>query len=150
MTLKEQIDADIKKAMLARSKDELTALRGIKSMILLAETEKSASADLSEDVEKKILMKAAKQRKESAEIFEKEGRAELAQKELLELEVINRYLPKQLSDEAITEEIKKIIATVGAAGPQDIGKVMGRATKQLAGKADGKKISDIAKTLLAS
>lgn len=150
MSLKEQIDSDIKKAMLAKSKDELMALRSIKSLILLAETEKSASAELSEDVEGKILMKAAKQRKESAEIFQKEGRQELADKELLELEVISKYLPKQLSDTEIESEIKTIIAKVGAGGLQDIGKVMGFATKQLAGKADGKKISEIAKNLLGS
>lgn len=150
MSLKEQIDADIKKAMLAKSKDELMALRSIKSLILLAETEKSASAELSGDVEGKILMKAAKQRKESAEIFQKEGRQELAAKELLELDVISRYLPKQLSDEEIEAEIKTIITQVGAAGLQDIGKVMGSASKQLAGKADGKKISEIAKKLLSA
>ncbi len=150
MSLKEQIDGDIKKAMLAKNKDELMALRSIKSLILLAETEKSASAELSGDAEGKILMKAAKQRKESAEIFQKEGRQELADKELLELEVISRYLPKQLSDEEIETEIKSIIAAVAAAGMQDIGKVMGAATKQLAGKADGKKISEIAKKLLGS
>jgi uncharacterized protein len=150
MSLKEQIDGDIKKAMLAKSKEELMALRSIKSLILLAETEKTASAELSGDVESKLLMRAAKQRKESAEIFQREGRQELADKELLELEVINRYLPKQLSDEEITEEIKKIIASVGAAGPHDIGKVMGTASKQLAGKADGKKISELAKKLLGS
>ena len=150
MSLKEQIDGDIKKAMLAKSKDELMALRSIKSLILLAETEKTAAAELSGDVEGKLLMKAAKQRKESAEIFQREGRQELADKELLELDVINRYLPKQLSDEEITAEIKTIIATVGASGPQDIGKVMGTATKLLAGKADGKKISELAKKLLGS
>ena len=150
MNLKEQIDADIKKAMLAKNKEELTALRGIKSMILLAETEKGGSGDISSDVEMKLLTKAAKQRKESAEIFQKEGRQDLAQKELFELEVISRYLPKQLSESEITDELKKIIAQVGAKGPQDMGKVMGTATKALAGKADGKMISDLVKKLLAS
>ena len=95
-------------------------------------------------------MKAAKQRKESAEIFQKEGREELAKKELLEFEVISRYLPKQLSEGEISVELKKIIEQVGAKGPQDMGKVMGIATKQLAGKADGKVISDLVKKLLAS
>jgi uncharacterized protein YqeY len=150
MSLKEQIDGDIKKAMLAKNKDELTALRGIKSLILLAETEKTATADLSDEIEKKLLIKAAKQRKESAEIFQREGREELAKKELIELEVINRYLPKQLSDEEISTELKKIIVSVAGNGLQDIGKVMGVATKQLAGKADGKKISELAKTLLGA
>ena len=150
MSLKTTIDADIKKAMLAKNKEELEALRSIKSMILLSETEKGGSGDLAADVENKLLMKAAKQRKESAEIFEKEGRADLAAKENLQLEVISRYLPKQLSEEEISTEIKAIIAQVGAKGPQDMGKVMGVASKSLAGKADGKMISEIVKKLLAS
>jgi len=150
MSLKQQIDNDIKKAMLAKNKDELTALRSVKSLILLAETEKGVSAEISQEAENKLLMKAAKQRKESAEIFQKEGRDELAQKELLELEVISRYLPTQLSEAEIGVEVKKIIEQVGAKGPQDMGKVMGAATKQLAGKADGKMISEIVKKLLAS
>lgn len=150
MSLKQQIDSDIKSAMLAKNKEELMALRSIKSLILLAETEKGVTAEISSEAESKLLMKAAKQRKESAEIFQKEGRDELAQKELLELEVISRYLPKQLSEDEITSEVKKIIEQVGAKGPQDMGKVMGTATKQLAGKADGKMISEIVKKLLAS
>lgn len=150
MSLKQQIDSDIKTAMLAKNKDELTALRAIKSMILLAETEKSGTGELNTEIESKLLMKAAKQRKESAEIFQKEGREDLAKKELLELEVVSRYLPKQLSEADIQIEVKKIIEQVGAKGPQDMGKVMGTATKQLAGKADGKMISEIVKKLLAS
>lgn len=150
MSLKQQIDSDIKSAMLAKNKEELMALRSIKSLILLAETEKGVSAEISSEAESKLLMKAAKQRKESAEIFQKEGRDELAQKELLELEVISRYLPKQMSEDEITIEVKKIIEQVGAKGPQDMGKVMGTATKQLAGKADGKMISEIVKKILAS
>jgi len=148
MSLKQQIDNDIKKAMLEKNKDELTALRSIKSQILLAETEKGGSDTLAGDVENKILMKAAKQRKESAEIFQKENRDDLAKKELLELEVISRYLPKQLSEEEIKAVLKEIIEQVGAKGPQDMGKVMGAATKQLSGKADGKVISDLVKKLL--
>ena len=150
MSLKQQIDTNIKAAMLAKNKDELTALRAIKSMILLAETEKSGTGELSIDIERKLLMKAAKQRKESSEIFQKEGREDLAKTELLELEVISRYLPKQLSEGEIQAEVKKIIELVGAKGPQDMGKVMGTATKQLAGKAEGKMISEIVKKLLAS
>ena len=150
MSLKQQIDNDIKAAMLAKNKEELTALRGVKSMILLAETEKGGSGDLSSDIENKLLMKAAKQRKESAEIFQKEGREDLAKKELFEFEVISRYLPKQLSEEEVTAELKKITELVGAKGPQDMGKVMGTATKQLAGKADGKMISELVKKILAS
>ena len=150
MSLKTTIDNDIKKAMLAKNKEELDALRSIKSMILLAETEKGGSNELAIDIENKLLMKAAKQRKESAEIFQKEGRQDLAQRENLQLEIISRYLPKQLSEVEITAEIKTIIAHVGAKGPQDMGKVMGVATKSLAGKADGKMISEIVKKLLAS
>jgi uncharacterized protein YqeY len=150
MSLKLQIDSDIKKAMLAKNKEELEALRSIKSMILLAETEKSSAADISADVENKLLMKAAKQRKESADIFKTQGRQDLADKELLQLDVINRYLPKQLSEDEIAAAIKNIITEVGAKGPQDMGKVMGTATKKLAGQADGKVISELVKKLLAS
>jgi len=150
MSLRQQIDNDIKTAMLAKNKEELTALRSVKSLILLAETEKGSSGEISLDMENKLLMKAAKQRKESAEIFQKEGREDLAKKELFELEVISRYLPKQLSEEEVSTELKKVIEQVGAKGPQDMGKVMGVATKQLAGKADGKLISEIVKKLLAS
>ncbi len=150
MSLKTQIDNDIKAAMLAKNKDELTALRSIKSMILLAETEKGGSGDLAQDIEGKLLMKAAKQRKESAEIFQKEGRDDLAKKELLEYEVISRYLPKQLTEEEITVELKKIMEQVGAKGPQDMGKVMGTATKQMSGKYNVKEISELVKKLLYS
>ena len=150
MSLKQQIDNDIKSAMLAKNKEELNALRSVKSLILLAETEKGGTGDINQEVENKLLMKAAKQRKESAEIFQKEGREDLVKKELFELEVISRYLPKQLSEDEITAEVKKIIEQVGAKGPQDMGKVMGSATKQLAGKADGRMISEIVKKTLAS
>ena len=150
MSLKQQIDNDIKQAMLAKNKEELEALRGIKSQILLAETEKGGSGEIAQDVEMKLLTKAAKQRKESIEIFTREGRDDLAKREQFQLDVISRYLPKQMSESEISEELKKIIAAVGAKGPQDMGKVMGTATKQLAGKADGKLISDLVKKLLAS
>jgi uncharacterized protein YqeY len=150
MSLKSQIDNDIKQAMLAREKERLEALRSIKSMILLAETDKSNTGDISTDIESKLLMKAAKQRKESAEIFQKEGREDLAKRELFQLEVISAYLPKQLSEEEIKGELTKIIEQVGAKGPQDMGKVMGTATKVLAGKADGKLISELVKKLLTA
>ena len=150
MSLRATIDNDIKKAMLAKNKEELDALRSIKAMILLSETEKGGSGDLAADVENKLLMKAAKQRKESAEIFQKEGRQDLAQRENQQLEIISRYLPKQLSEAEITTELKAIIAQVGAKGPQDLGKVMGTATKSLAGKADGRLISEIVKKLLTA
>lgn len=149
MSLKLKIDNDIKVAMLAKKKEELEALRSIKSMILLAETEKGVSAEISPDVENKLLMKAAKQRKESAEIFQKENREELAKRELAQLEIINRYLPKQLSQDEVEALVKNIITQAGAKGPQDMGKVMGVATKQLAGQADGKMISELVKKLLA-
>ena len=150
MGLKQQIDSEIRKAMLARDKEELEALRSIKSMILLAETEKGGSDDLSPDAEKKLLMKAAKQRKESADIFQQQGRKDLADRELLQLDVINRFLPKQLSQEQVESALRAIIQEVGATGPQDMGKVMGVATKKLAGQADGKVISEVVKKLLSS
>lgn len=150
MSLKQQIDNDIKKAMLAKNKEELEALRAIKSLILLAETEKGGAGDVSADTENKLLMKAAKQRKESADIFSQQGRKDLADKEQAQLEIISRYLPKQLTPEETEAEIKNIIAEVGANGPQDMGKVMGTATKKLAGQADGKIISEIVKKLLTS
>jgi uncharacterized protein YqeY len=150
MSLKEQIDAAIKVAMLARNKEELDALRSIKSMILLAETEKGASGEIGTDAELKLLMRAAKQRKESADVFRQNGRPELAEKEEFQLEIISKYLPKQLSEEEITSELKDIIAQTNASGPQDMGKVMGIATKKLAGKADGKMISELVKKLLGS
>ncbi|MFY0593191.1 GatB/YqeY domain-containing protein [Roseivirga sp.] len=148
MSLKLQIEADIKKAMLAREKDELKALRAIKSMILLAETEKGGSGDVSEDAELKLLMKAVKQRKDSAQIYKDQGREDLATTEVAEIAVIEKYLPKQLSEDEIRAELEKIIAQVGASGPQDMGKVMGMASKAMAGKADGKTISGIVKSIL--
>ncbi|MDH5368154.1 MAG: GatB/YqeY domain-containing protein [Cyclobacteriaceae bacterium] len=149
MSLKQKIEEDIKAAMLAKKKEELTPLRAIKSAILVAETEKGADGSVSEETELKLLTKAAKQRKESADIFNKNGRTELAEKEMFEYEVISRYLPKQMTDAEISEAISAIIAEVGATGMQDMGKVMGKASKSLAGKADGKKIADTVKSLLA-
>lgn len=150
MSLKATIDNDIKKAMLAKNKEELEALRSIKSMILLAETEKGHATELAADAENKLLMKAAKQRKESAEIFQKEGRTDLASRENFQLEIISRYLPKQMSESELNDAIKAIVTQVGAKGPQDMGKVMGVATKSLAGKADGKVISEMVKKILAA
>ncbi|MFT7032321.1 MAG: hypothetical protein ACJA2S_000820 [Cyclobacteriaceae bacterium] len=149
MSLKLQIDGDIKKAMLAKEKDKLRALRAIKSMILLAETEKGRTEVLSEEVEMKLLTKAVKQRKDSYELFMEQGRDDLAVIEKDELDVINTYLPKQLSEEEVKQELQKVIEQVGATGPQDMGKVMGAATKALAGKADGKTISGLVKSLLS-
>src|SRR5688572_14670440 len=150
MSLKQQIDNDIKKAMLAKNKEELEALRAVKSLILLAETDKGSAGDISSDTENKLLQKAVKQRKESAEIFLQQGRHELADKETFQLEVISRYLPKQLSEEQVVAALKNIIEQVGAKGPQDMGKVMGAATKTLSGQADGKVISELVKKLLTT
>lgn len=148
MSLKGQIESDIKSAMLAKDKDKLRALRSIKSMILLAETEKGAKGELAEKDEIKLLTKAAKQRRESAEVYKAQDRPELEAIELAELVIIENYLPKQLSEEEILEELKTIIAETNAQGPQDMGKVMGEATKKLAGQADGKVISVLVKSLL--
>ena len=150
MSLKEQIDSDIKQAMLNKQKDELRALRAIKSLILLAETEKGKQGELMEDVEMGLLMKAAKQRKDSIQIYDDQGRQDLAQKEKDELTIIERYLPKQMSEEEIENELNGIIASIGAQGMKDMGKVMGLATKKLAGKAEGKKIAELTKKLLAN
>ncbi|MCU0415585.1 MAG: GatB/YqeY domain-containing protein [Cytophagaceae bacterium] len=150
MSLKETIESDIKKAMLAKNQDDLRALRAIKSLILLAETEKGASAALSSEKEIQLLTKAAKQRKESADIFGTQGRADLQEKELHELAVIEKYLPKQLTKEEIIEKIKGVVSEIGAKGPGDMGKVMGVASKQLAGLADGKVISETVKEVLAA
>jgi len=149
MSLKEQIEADIKKAMLAKNKDDLRALRAIKSMILLAETEKGAGDKLSPDAEIKILQKATKQRMDSITIYREQKRDDLADAEQAELDVIKRYLPEQLSEEELEVKIKEIIKTTGAGSMQDMGKVMGMATKTLAGKADGKTISQVVKKLLS-
>ena len=148
MSLKEQIDADIKTAMLAKQKDDLLVLRSIKSMLLLASTEKGAGDEVSGEQEMKILVKAAKQRKESADVYTSNSRDDLAAKELMELEVINRYLPKQMSEEEVKTEIEKIVTQVGASSMKDMGKVMGMANQALAGKADGKLIATIVKSLL--
>ncbi|MCE7995926.1 MAG: GatB/YqeY domain-containing protein [Roseivirga sp.] len=148
MSLKQQIESDIKKAMLARQKDELKALRAVKSMILLAETEKGSSGELTEDAENKMLMKAVKQRRDSAQIYKEQGREDLCAVEMEEVAVIEKYLPKQLSLEEVAEVVKGVIAQLGASGPQDMGKVMGAATKALAGQSDGKTISGIVRQLL--
>lgn len=148
MSLKTKIDGDIKTAMRAKDKDRLRALRAIKSLIMLEETKEGAGDGISEAEEIKLLSKAAKQRKEAAEVYQDQNRAELAQKELDELAVIEEYLPKQLSEEELKEKLQAIIQEVGASAPSDMGKVMGRASKELAGQADGKTISQMVKTLL--
>mgnify|MGYP001155613543 CR=1 FL=1 len=150
MSLKSQIEADIKKAMLAKQKDELKALRAIKSMILLAETEKGSAGTISEDTEMKMLMKAVKQRKDSASIYKEQGREDLYAIEMSEVQVIERYLPQPLTEEELRNELQQVIKQSGAEGPKDMGKVMGMANKVLAGKADGKTISSLVKEMLAN
>ena len=149
MALKQKIDAEIKSAMIAKDKARLTALRAIKSLILLEETKEGFSGELSSEEELKLLTKAAKQRKDSAEIYEKQGRKDLLDVELAELAVIQEFLPKAFSAEELEAAVKEIISRCGAAGPKDMGKVMGIASKELAGKADGKAIADQVKHLLA-
>ena len=143
-----QVSADIKTAMLARDKVALEALRGIKKEFLEAKTAKGGDGTLPDDQAVKILQKMVKQRKESARIFTEQNRQDLADNELAEVAVIEKYLPAQMSEEQLESEIAAIIAQVGAAGPQDMGKVMGVASKQLAGKAEGRAISEKVKALL--
>jgi uncharacterized protein YqeY len=150
MSLKQRIEGEIKSAMLARDKVRLTAMRAIKSIILLEETKEGFSGELSAEDELKVLTKSAKQRKDSAEIYEKQNRADLLEVELAELAIIQEFLPKALSTEELVQAIKAIIASSGATGPKDMGKVMGLASKELAGKADGKEISEQVKLLLAN
>jgi len=150
MSLKEKIEGEIKQAMLKKDKERLTPLRAIKSLILLAETEKGGAHGLTEDAELKLLTKAAKQRKDSLAIYEEQDRADLAEKEASELKVIEEFLPKQMTEEELEAALKEVISEVGAAGPQDMGKVMGVATKKFAGKADGKAISMLTKKLLSN
>ncbi len=148
MTLEERINQDMKTAMKAKDKVTLEALRAVKSAILIAKTEKG-SGELTPEAELKLLQKQVKQRKDSAEIYNQQNRADLADNELTEAAAIEKYLPKMLSDEEVTAEVTKIIEDVGAQGPSDMGKVMGAATKALAGKADGKAIADKVKSILA-
>ena len=149
MSLKQQIETDIKEAMKSRNQTELLALRAIKSMILLAETEKGASGEVSDEGSNKILLKAAKQREESAQLYKEQGRDDLANKELAELEIIQRYLPEQLSEEEVELKVKGIVDQTGASSMADMGKVMGLAMKELAGSTDGKTISAIVRKLLS-
>ena len=149
MNLFDQVSNDIKSAMLAKDKVRLEALRGIKKEFLEAKTAKGADGELTDDMAMKILAKMVKQRKESAQIYTEQNRPDLAAPELAEAAVIETYLPKQMTEEELTEALKAIIAQVGATTPQEMGKVMGVATKQLAGRADGRAISAKVKELLA-
>jgi len=150
MTLEEKINQDIKTAMIAKDANKLRGLRAVKAAILLAKTEKGHhSEELTEETEIKVLQKLVKQRKESAEIYKTQNRDDLYAIEVEEQEVIEAYLPKQLSREEVEAIIKEIISTTGASTVKDMGKVMGAANQQLAGKADGRTISELVKSLLA-
>ena len=148
MSLEITINEQLKKAMLAKDEKGLRALRAIKSAILLAKTAEGAAAEISEEAEVKMLQKLVKQRKDSIEIFEQQNRADLALKEKEEVEVIEKFLPQQLSANEIKQVVAAIIQDAGATDISALGKIMGIASKQLAGKADGKAISTAVKELL--
>ncbi len=150
MSLEQKIMSSLKTAMLAKDEAALRSLRAIKAAILLAKTSEGAKGDLSQDDEMKLLQKLVKQRRDSLEIFQQQNRPDLAAKEQEELEVIEKFLPQQLSPEELKAELQGIISSVGAAAPADFGKVMGVASKQLAGRADGKAIAATVKDLLNS
>src|SRR5580693_3425823 len=141
MSLEQKVMADMKPAMLTKNEKGLRGLRAIKAAIILAKTAAGAGGELKEQDEVKLLQKLVKQRKESLEIYQQQNRADLAQKEQEEIVVIGKFLPQQFSPEEIKAEVIKIIAETGASSPADMGKVMGAATKKMAGKADGKVIS---------
>ncbi|MDO4879913.1 MAG: GatB/YqeY domain-containing protein [Capnocytophaga sp.] len=149
MSLETQITQALKDAMKAKDTLALESLRAIKAAILLAKTETGSVENLTEENEIKLLQRLVKQRKESAELYQKQGREDLAAPELAQAEVIAKFLPEQLSEEKVEEFIKNIVAKIGAAGIKDMGKVMGKATKELAGKADGKLIANIVKKVLS-
>lgn len=149
MSLIETIDIDIKTALLARDQASLRALRAVKSALLLARTEKGAAVEITADTELKILQKQIKQRKESAEIYLAQNRSDLATIEQEELQVIEKYVPKQLGADEIEAEIKKLILETGATSVKDLGKLMTLATSHFAGAAEGKTISEIARKLLS-
>ena len=149
MNLKTKIEQQIKKAMLNKDKDRLRALRSIKSEILLAETKTGKTSELGEEIEMKLLTKAAKQRKDAITLYDQQNRKDLADTERAELLVIESFLPKQLSNEEIQKIIEKIILEVNATHSKDMGKVMGMATKKLSGQAEGKIIAQITKKLLS-
>jgi len=149
MSLEITINSDIKSAMIAKDRRKLEALRAVKSALLLIKTGKDTSfAEVPEELELKTLQKLIKQRKESAEIFKSQGRSEMAEEELYQAGIIEAYLPEQISEDEVKAIVEKIIADTGASSMKDMGKVMGMASKQLAGKADNKIVSQIVRTLL--
>jgi uncharacterized protein len=149
MSLEQEVMAGLKTAMLAKDEKGLRSLRAIKAAILLAKTSEGAAGEIKQEDEVKLLQKLVKQRKESLAIYEQQNRADLAQKEQEEIEVIEKFLPSQLSNEELKSMLAEIIKEVGAQSPADMGKVMGAATKLLAGRADGKTVSAVVKELLA-
>ncbi|MGA7952204.1 MAG: GatB/YqeY domain-containing protein [Gloeobacterales cyanobacterium] len=149
MSLEQTIMADLKVAMRTKDEKALRSLRAIKAAIILAKTSEGAAGEISPEEETKILQKLVKQRKDSLEIFQQQNRVDLAQKEQEEIEIIEKFLPQQLSADALKEELTKIITEIGASSIADMGKVMGIATKQLAGQADGKTINAMVRELLA-
>jgi uncharacterized protein YqeY len=149
MSLEQTIMAELKKAMLAKDEKALRSLRAIKAAIILAKTAEGAGGEISPEDEIKILQKLVKQRKDSLEIYQQQNRMDLAQKEEEEIEIIETFLPQQLSSDALKEVLARIIEQTGASSMADMGKVMGVASKQLAGQADGKTISAVVKELLA-
>ena len=149
MSLEQKIMGELKTAMLAKDEKTVRSLRAIKAAILLAKTSEGSSGELKEDEEIRMLQKMVKQRKDSLEIYQQQNRADLAEKEKEEITVIEKFLPEQMSADELESELKKIIAETGASSPADMGKVMGVATKKIAGKADGKTISSKLKELLS-
>lgn len=150
MALEQQIMAEMKEAMKSKNEAALRGLRAIKAEIIKAKTEPGAGGEIDEATEQKFLQKMMKQRRDSLEIFEKQGREDLAVKEREEIAIIEKFLPNQMNEAEIKEAVAKIIAETGASSAADLGKVMGVASKQLAGKADGKTISTIVKELLGN
>ena len=150
MSLQDKVMTEMKAAMRAKDSNKLEALRAVKSAILLAQTDASGRDGLSEDEELKLLQRLVKQRKESAAIYKEQGREDLAQPELDQAAVIEGFLPEQMSEEEIEAEVERIIQETGASGMQDMGKVMGAASKELAGRADGKTISMVVKRKLGN
>jgi len=149
MKLFDQINDDMKAAMKAREKEKLEALRGIKKVLLEARVAKGAGAELDDQEVVKVIQKLAKQGRDSATIYQEQGRDDLYQQEMKQVEIFETYLPEKMSDEVLEATVKTIIQSVGASGMKDMGKVMGIASKQLAGQADGKDIADKVKALLS-
>lgn len=150
MSLETQVMAEMKEAMKSKNEGVLRGLRAIKAEIIKAKTDPGAGGNIDEATEQKLLQKMMKQRKDSLDIYQTQGREDLAQKEREEMAVLEKFMPQQLTEDELRTQVQAIIAETGATSPADMGKVMGAATKQLAGRADGKSISAMVKQLLAS